>query len=174
MKADHISALKRQIQMYGVNLQKTKDQLIDLQNIFATSLESNSTTDHGNTPFDRIFADIVQNHSHYPNSRRYSRETLLWTRHVYEISPQAWKAVRKALPLPGKRSLLSEFLETGMNGKALLDMGEIGRLLELWKQVVPDGLEDRYIRLSVDAIAFRPLVTPSEDGTIDGLMTLDC
>jgi hypothetical protein len=87
MKADHISALKHQIQMYRVNSQKTKDRLIDLQNRFVTSLESNSTTDHGSSPVDRIFADIVHNHSRHPNGRRYSRETLLWARHVYEISP---------------------------------------------------------------------------------------
>jgi hypothetical protein len=51
-------------------------------------------------------------------------------------------------------------------------MGEIGPLLELWKQAVPEGLEDRRIILNVDAVAFRPLVTLSEDGTIDGLMPL--
>jgi hypothetical protein len=44
----------------------------------------------------------VQNHSRHPSSRRYSRETLIWARHIDEISPQAWKAVRKALALPGK------------------------------------------------------------------------
>jgi hypothetical protein len=102
MKADHISALKHQIQMYHVNLQKRKDQSIDLQNRFATSLESMSTTDHGSSPIDRIFADILQNHSRHPNGRLYSRETLLWAGDSSEISPQAWKAVLKALPLPGE------------------------------------------------------------------------
>jgi hypothetical protein len=113
----------------------------------------------------------VQNHSCYLNGRQYSRETLLWTRHVYEISPQGWKAVRKALPLPGKRLPLSEFLDTGPISKALLEIGEIGPLLELWKHVIPEGLEDRRIILSVDAVAFQPLITLPEDGTIDGLMT---
>jgi hypothetical protein len=51
-------------------------------------------------------------------------------------------------------------------------MEETVLLLELWKQAVPEGLEDRRIILSVDAVAFRPLVTLSEDGTIDGLMTM--
>jgi hypothetical protein len=92
MKTDHISALKHQIQMYRVNLQKKKGQLIGLQNRFATSLESNSATDHGSSPIDQIFADIVQNHSRSPNHRQYSPETLLWTRHLYTISPQVWKA----------------------------------------------------------------------------------
>jgi hypothetical protein len=82
MKADHISALKHQIQMYHVNLQKTKNQFIDLQNRFATSLESNATTDYGSSPIDRILADIVQNHNHHPDARRYSRETLFWARDV--------------------------------------------------------------------------------------------
>jgi hypothetical protein len=75
----------------------------------------------------------VQNHIRHPNGRRYSRETLLWVRHVYKISPQPWKAVRKALPLLGKQSLLSEFLDTGRISQALLDIGEIGPLLEFWK-----------------------------------------
>jgi hypothetical protein len=115
----------------------------------------------------------VQNHSRYPNGPRYSRETLLWARHVYQISPQDWDAVRKAFPLSGKRSLLSEFFDTGPTNKALFDMGEIGPLLELWKQAIPEGLKDRRIIFSVDPVAFRLLVTLSEDGTIDGLITLD-
>jgi hypothetical protein len=95
MKADYISGLKRYIQMYKLNWKKARDQIIGLQNQYATALESNPITNPESYPTDRIFADIVQNHGRHPNGRQYLREALLWVRHVYQFLSQACKGIKK-------------------------------------------------------------------------------
>jgi hypothetical protein len=51
----------------------------------------------------------------------------------------------------------------------LLDTQQIGHLIDLWIRGNPDGRENERIVLSVHAVAFRPMITVSKDGTVDGL-----
>jgi hypothetical protein len=52
---------------------------------------------------------------------------------------------------------------------ALLDTQQIGQLIELWIPGNPDTREDERLVLSVQTVAFRPMITVSKDSTVDGL-----
>jgi hypothetical protein len=54
----------------------------------------------------------------------------------------------------------------------LFDLGEMGALIDLWERSHEDIMTDRRVILSVDAIAFRPMVTISDAGSVDGLKDL--
>jgi hypothetical protein len=51
----------------------------------------------------------------------------------------------------------------------LLDIQEIGHLIDLWIRGNPDARENERLVLSVHAVAFRPIITVPEDGTVDDL-----
>jgi hypothetical protein len=52
---------------------------------------------------------------------------------------------------------------------ALLVVNEIGTVLELWMRANPDFALNLCVVLSVDTIAFSPIVAIHEDGKIEGL-----
>jgi hypothetical protein len=100
-------------------------------------------------------------------------ETLAWSREIRDISPRAWEIVRRVLPLPGDRLLLSKFANArAVISSALLDLDEMEALIDLWERSHEDIMTYRRVILSVNAITFRPMVTTSDDGSVDGLKDL--
>jgi hypothetical protein len=66
--------------------------------------------------------------------------------------------------------LQSHFAETGiMLSYALVDIDQVGVLIDRWNDSNPEAMNDRRIVLSVDAVAFRPRVTIRSDGEIESL-----
>jgi hypothetical protein len=55
---------------------------------------------------------------------------------------------------------------------ALLDLDEMEALIDLWERSYEDTMMDRRVILSVDAIAFPPMVAISDDGSDDDLKDL--
>jgi hypothetical protein len=135
----------------------------------AEEIETMATLHPLQTPADRIFLGIARNRTRHPNGRRYSVETLAWSREIHDISPRPWEIVRRVLPLPGDHLLLSKFADTqAVIASALLDLDEMEGLIDLWEQSHEDIMTDRRVILSVHAIAFRLMVTISDDGSVDG------
>jgi hypothetical protein len=52
---------------------------------------------------------------------------------------------------------------------ALQDAQQIGHQIDLWIGGNPDARENERLVLSIHAVAFRPMITVSEDDTFDGL-----
>jgi hypothetical protein len=91
---------------------------------------------------------------------------MMWARQVYDISPSAWEVVRKVLPLPSDRVLKSAFAQVRFAvSQALLDVNEVGTIVEFWMRSSPVIGFNTEIVLSVDAVAFRPrqMQTTRED-----------
>jgi hypothetical protein len=53
--------------------------------------------------------------------------------------------------------------------RALLDVNEVGTNLDLWMRSSPGIGFNTEVVLSVDAVAFRPMIVVHEDGRIEGL-----
>jgi hypothetical protein len=51
---------------------------------------------------------------------------------------------------------------------ALLDAQQIEHLIDLWIRGNPDARKNERLVLSVHAVAFRSMITVSEEGTVDG------
>jgi hypothetical protein len=75
---------------------------------------------------------------------------------VSQISPQAWEAVRKVLPLSFGQLLDSRLRETDLVSDGLLDSSRMRELLDLWRQSVQHNVTDWNVILAVGAVAFRP------------------
>jgi hypothetical protein len=102
-----------------------------------------------------------------------SIETLVWAQQLDAISPAALEFVRHVLPLPGENLLNSRFAEDRTVISATLQGAEpVRELIVFWGKGLPKDVDDRSIVLAVDAIAFRPLVTVTEDGVVHGLKHL--
>jgi hypothetical protein len=57
----------------------------------------------------------------------------------------------------------------------VLDLNAVDDLLSIWRTANNVDAEDRVdIILSVDAVAFKPLVTIREDGSVEGMAGFDC
>jgi hypothetical protein len=111
-----------------------------------------------------MFVDIARNRTQHPNGRRYSMKTLAWSREIRDISPRPWEIVRRVLPLPGDRLLLSTFSYTwAVTSSAPLDLDEMEALINLSQRSHEDTMTDRRVILSVKTIAFHPMVTISGD-----------
>jgi hypothetical protein len=133
-------------------------------------LQQQLDDDPFHSPDDRIFLDVVQNRGQKKNGRRYSPITLQWPYVIFQQSPAAWEIVRGDLSLPSDRLLESHFakLETILSG-AMVDMDQVGLLIDPWNQFHSQNVNDRRGILSVDAACFRPRVTTGSDNTVDGL-----
>jgi hypothetical protein len=152
--ADRIRELQQQIFAYTLNLSQARYKIAMLEFQIAEEIEIMATLHPLQFPADRIFLDIARNRTRHPNGRRYSVETLAWSRKIHDISPRAWE-IRRVLPLPGNRLLLSKFADArAVISSALLDLDEIKALINLWERSYKDTMTDRRVILSVDAIVY--------------------
>jgi hypothetical protein len=56
----------------------------------------------------------------------------------------------------------------------MLDLNDVDNLISIWRTANSIDAEDRVDSiLSVDAVAFKPLVTIREDGSIEGIADFD-
>jgi hypothetical protein len=80
------------------------------------------------------------------------------------------------LPLQSDRLLQSKFLnENVLIQKATLDLNDVDDFLSIWRTAHNVDAEDRVDAiLSVDAVAFKPLVTIREDGSVEDIADFDC
>jgi hypothetical protein len=171
---DEVERFKRQIQCYELNLRKAHCAIDDLKKRLAKALAEASDQDLMQSPSERIYLDIVKNHGREPEGRRYSMETLVWTEELHSISAAALRHVRAVLPLPGESLLNSRFAkQRRLLSNALMDIARLPELMDLWREGIPEGVTGQSVVLAVDAVAFRPLVTISEEGKVCGLKHLD-
>jgi hypothetical protein len=57
----------------------------------------------------------------------------------------------------------------------MLDLNDVHDLLSLWRTANHVDAEDRVdLILSIEAVAFKPLVTIREDGSVEGIADSDC
>jgi hypothetical protein len=95
---------------------------------------------------------------------------MMWARQIYDISASTWEVVRKVLPLPTNRALKSAFAQVRCTvSQALLDVNEVGTIVDLWIRSNPSIGFTTEVVLSVDAVAFRPMIVVHEDGRLEGL-----
>jgi hypothetical protein len=122
------------------------------------------------SPAQRICLDILKNHGRHPKGRRYSIDTFIWAQKIHAACPAARDTARRVLPLPGEFLLnLRSARDRRFVSGALQDESRIGEVIELLEQAVPHDIPDRTIVLAVDAVAFCPLVTVTDDGEVCGL-----
>jgi hypothetical protein len=89
-------------------------------------------------PSDCIFCDLVNNRQVPINRRRYSIETLIWGRMIYDTFPAAWETICSMLPLSLEHVLYTQFAEErGMISDALQNEAEMWRLIQLWESANP-------------------------------------
>jgi hypothetical protein len=101
-------------------------------------------------------------------------ETLAWAEQLHDISPKALDFIRRVLPLPSEQLMNSKFTKSrGILSDALQDSDRIGALIALLEKSRRANLfDDQTIILAVDAVAFRPNVTITEEGKVRGLRNL--
>jgi hypothetical protein len=173
-KSAQIRLLEQQARAHKINLDRAMGKIQSLVDQLSQACSEREEIDPITTPADSIFHDILQNRARSMAGRRYSRATMLWARQIYDVSPTAWDLVRKVFPLPSDRVLRTSFSEVrSAVSDALLDIDKIDSIMELWRRANPELATDSSVILAVDAVAFRPVVTISEDGTIDGLNHID-
>jgi hypothetical protein len=121
-------------------------------------------------------ADLFRNRKVHPTKRRYSFESLAWASEIHNISAAAYQVLSGILPLPSDRLLRSKFLNgKGRTKKAMFDLNEVDNLLSIWRTANNVDAEDRVdVILSIDTVAFKPLVTIREDGSVEGIADFDC
>jgi hypothetical protein len=57
----------------------------------------------------------------------------------------------------------------------MLDLNDVADLLSIWRTANHVDAEDRVDPIwSVDAVAFKPLVTIREDGSVESIARFDC
>jgi hypothetical protein len=133
-------------------------------------LQQQLDDDPFHSPGNHIFLDIVRNRGRKKNGRRYSPITLQWSYTVFQQSPALWEIVRDGLPLPSDHLLESHFAKIGtILSEALVDMDQVGLLVDLWNQSHSQTVNDRRVILTIDAVSFRPRVTIRRHGAVDGL-----
>jgi hypothetical protein len=95
---------------------------------------------------------------------------MMWARQVYDISPSAWEVVRKVPSLPSNRVLKSAFAQVRCAmSQALLDVNEVETIVDLWTRSSHGIGFNTEVVLSMDAVAFRPMIVVHEDGRIESL-----
>jgi hypothetical protein len=125
-KSLEIKRLQQQARAHQMNLESAMKTICVLTDQLSDSFRAKTEIDPITSPADCIFHDRLQNRQREISGRRYSRETMMWARQVYDISPNAWEAVRKVLPFPSARVLNSAFRETrAAVSHGLLDVNEI-------------------------------------------------
>jgi hypothetical protein len=98
---------------------------------------------------------------------------LAWAEEIHSISPKALEVVGKVITLPSESLLNSKFAKTRrVWSEALQDPERVGELIAVWNQSGATTPSERTVVLAVDAVAFRPLVTVTENGEVTGLKHL--
>jgi hypothetical protein len=92
-KADRIRELQRQISADTLNISRARRKGAMLESQIAEEIEAMATLHPLQSPADRIFLEITRNRTRHPNGRRYSVETLAWSREIHDISPRACEIV---------------------------------------------------------------------------------
>jgi hypothetical protein len=72
-----------------MNLALASEKIASLTDEFARSIEAKMEIDANESPVSRIFNDFLQNRNRSPDGRRYSRDTRIWVRRIYDTSPTA-------------------------------------------------------------------------------------
>jgi hypothetical protein len=173
LKADEISLRRSQLRANQTNLKKVNAAILRRQMQLTKLREEQTNFQPFTSPTDRILADILENVQRKPKGRRFSLEILVWGRSMFDISPHAWKALRRVLPIPGQSLLLVKFTGTKGVSQAVVDSGRIGELIDLWRQAIPLEITSCPVVLSADAVAFRSVITIHEAGCVEGLKTMN-
>jgi hypothetical protein len=74
---------------------------------------------------------------------------------------------------PGERLLLARFTKTRGLSDALVDGSGMGQLISLWAQAIPQEITNSPVVLSVDAVAFWPVISVHENGHVEGLKSMN-
>jgi hypothetical protein len=94
---------------------------------------------------------------------------LVWAEELHPINLNAWDFVRNVFCLPSERLLNSGFVkQRHIISDALQDSERIPELIGIWKKGRPPSVPDHRVKLTVDAVAFRPLVAVTEKGEVEG------
>jgi hypothetical protein len=120
---------------------------------------------------DRIWADLLHNHDVPPTRRRYFIESLVWAREIHHIWPAAYQVISQISPLSDDCLLRSKFPDEKTQVRnAMLDLTQLDEFLSIGRVANIMGSEDRIQAiLAVDAIAFKPVITIREDGSVEGI-----
>jgi hypothetical protein len=170
---NRVTKLEKQIKNLTTDLQAAKARLAHLSDKLMRAIDDASADDPTQTPAQGIYLDVITNQGRHPNGRRYSIDTLVWAQQLHAISPSALDHVRAVFPLPGESLINARFAQNRRAvSAALQDMARVSEVIALWMQTVPPEIPGREIVLAVDAVAFRPLVTITENGEIEGLKHL--
>jgi hypothetical protein len=133
-KIDRIRKFQQQISACALNLGHLRYEIAMLESQIAEEIETMATLHPLQSPANRILLDSARNRTRHPNWRRYSVETLAWSREIHEISPRAWEIVHRVPALPGERLLLSKFADArAVISSAFLDLDEMEALIDLWE-----------------------------------------
>jgi hypothetical protein len=165
-----IRRLEQQVQGYSLRLPRAKDKRDRFTATLAKEIQDDQAADPLHSPCACIFLDTVENREREPQGWCYSPDTLRWAWVVHQTSAAAWDIVRQALPLPCEDMLQSHFAETRtVLSHALIDIGQVGVLIDRWNNSNLEAMNDRRVVFSVDAVAFRPQITIRSDGEVEGL-----
>jgi hypothetical protein len=170
----HQQKLQWELNAARTNLKAAEKQISDLKMQLAAKIQEQAIKDLTQSPAERVMLDIIKNYGRPPNGRRYCIDTLAWTEEIHASSAHTLEIVRKVIPLPTERLLNSKFTQDRrLVSDALQNSDRIGELITIWEKSTPSiSSSHRDVILSVDAVAFRPLVTVSEDGEVHGLKNL--
>jgi hypothetical protein len=169
-QANTIRTLEQQVTGYRLQLDNAKTRIATLTAKLTEALCHDADINPLRTVRDCVLFDIFRNRDRPPNARRYTPETLHWAWRVYQRSSATWELVHDVIPLPSHTTLQTHFAATGtVLSEALIDIDQVGTLIQRWEGSHPDTASDRRVVLAVDAVAFRPRVTISEDGEVEGL-----
>jgi hypothetical protein len=153
-----------------MNFHRAQEKIQSLTNQLTAALQVEGDINPLTEPANRVFCQLLQNRSQDPNARRYSRDTMTWARQVYDVSPSAWEVVRTVLPPPSNLVLKSAFAQVRCAvSQALLDINEVGIIVDLWMRSSPCIGFDTEVVFSVDAVGFRSMIVVHKDGRIEGL-----
>jgi hypothetical protein len=169
-KRDAMKILSLKHQLGGYKRQAERAKIASLTQQLASALESHSQASAILAAPDLIWLDLVRNRDRPPKARRYCIQTLVWARQILDISPSAWAAVRKVLPVPSDRLLYSKFFDqrAGLS-EALFDEAKMDKVISVWEGANPRRPRPCPVVLACDAICFRPTVVVREDGKVEGL-----
>jgi hypothetical protein len=88
-KSLEIKRLKQQARAHQMNLESAMKTICTLTDQLSDSYRAKAEIDPITSPADCIFHDLLQTRQREISGRCYSRKTMMWARHVYDISPNA-------------------------------------------------------------------------------------
>jgi hypothetical protein len=176
-KSDEIHRLRQQIRVHQMNLHLPNQKDASLVEQLGQALPRASEIDPIPSPANQNFPDLLFDHARNSRMKQYSREKLSWAQQVYDISLAALNVLLGVLPVPSDALIRSRFHEvrSAVSG-ALLDVQQIGHLVNLWIRGSPDARDNKMVVLSIEAVPFQPTITVSEDaavGTLNRVFKID-